>query len=217
LLGVVSRGAPPAPGVLRIRGRAYLRVEREDAPLPVQQVELVHFFVPGRQNKPSTERIGGSVVMSSSSLKLVGVAATSAVVAGVLALPGALALERPGTIRITDAERRHSHIDFGAAGPSAGDVDAYRSVLYNRRIQARPLGHADMVCTTITRSTQSCNATYFLPRGQLVVSGVISSRLIYILAVVGGTEYYNNAHGTLTVTSVHRSPTRELLLFRLVV
>jgi hypothetical protein len=46
---------------------------------------------------------------------------------------------------------------------------------------------------------------------------VISSRLIYILAVVGGTEYYNNAHGTLTVTSVHRSPTRELLLFRLVV
>jgi hypothetical protein len=155
--------------------------------------------------------------MSSLSVKLVGVAATGVVVAGVLTLQGALALERPGMIRITDAERLHSRIDVGARGTSRGDVDIYRLVLYNKRIQAKSLGNADMVCTTITRSTQNCNATYFLPRGQLVVSGVISSRLIYILAVVGGTEYYNNARGTLTVTSLHRSPTRELLVFRLVV
>jgi hypothetical protein len=46
---------------------------------------------------------------------------------------------------------------------------------------------------------------------------VISSRLIYILSIVGGTQYYNNARGTLTVTSMHRAPVRELLLFRLVV
>jgi hypothetical protein len=155
--------------------------------------------------------------MSAWSMKLVGFAAAGVVFAGVLALPGALALERPGTIKITDAERQHSRVDVGPRGPSPGDVDIYRSVLYNRRIQAKPLGHADMVCTTITGSTQSCNATYFLPRGELVVSGVISSRLIYILPVVGGTEYYNNARGTLTVTSVHRAPTRELLVFRLVV
>jgi hypothetical protein len=155
--------------------------------------------------------------MSSLSVKLVGVAATGVAVAGVLMLPGAHALERPGTILITDAEQHHSRIDVGAQGRGRGDVDIYRSILYNKRIQARPLGRADMVCTTITGSTQNCNATYFLPRGQLVVSGVISSRLIYILAVVGGTELYNNARGTLTVTSLHRSPTRELLLFRLVV
>jgi hypothetical protein len=161
--------------------------------------------------------MGGSVSMSSLSVKLVGVAATGVVVAGVLTHPGAHALERPGTIRITDAQRQHSRIDVGPEGRSHGDVDIYRSLLYNKRLQARPLGHADMVCTTITASTQNCNATYFLPRGQLVVSGVISSRLIYILAVVGGTDYYNNARGTLTVTSLHRSPTRELLLFRLVV
>lgn len=155
--------------------------------------------------------------MSSLSVKLVGFAATGIVVAGVLTLQGALALERPGMIRITDEERQHSRIDVGVRGTSRGDVDIYRSVVYNKRIQPGPLGHADMVCTTITGSTQNCNATYFLPRGQLVVSGVISSRLIYILAVVGGTEYYNNARGTLTVTSLQRSPTRELLLFRLVV
>jgi hypothetical protein len=155
--------------------------------------------------------------MSSLSVKLVGVAATGVAVAGVLMLPGAHALERPGMILITDAEQYHSHIDVGAQSRNRGDVDIYRLILYNKRIQARPLGRADMVCTTIAGSTQNCNATYFLPRGQLVVSGVISSRLIYILAVVGGTEYYNNARGTLTVTSLHRSPTRELLLFRLVV
>jgi hypothetical protein len=155
--------------------------------------------------------------MSSLRAKPVALATIAAAVAGTLALPGAQALDRPGAIRITDALRQHSHIDVSPAGRSPGDVDIYRSILYNKRIQSRPLGHAEMVCTTISGSTQSCNATYFLPRGQLVVSGVISSRLIYILAVVGGTEYYNNARGTLTVTSVHRSPVRELLLFRLVV
>jgi hypothetical protein len=146
--------------------------------------------------------------------KLVGIAAA---ITAAVAVPGALALERPGTIQITDAERQHSHIDAGAPGRGAGDVDIYRSILYNKRIQSRPLGRAEMVCTTISGSTQSCHATYFLPRGQLEVSGVISSRLIYILSIVGGTQYYNNARGTLTVTSMHRAPVRELLLFRLVV
>jgi hypothetical protein len=150
------------------------------------------------------------------SAKLVGIAAAVAA-AGAVSVSGAPALDRPGTINITDAEKEHTHVDAGAPGRGPGDVDIYRSILYNRRIQTKPLGRAEMVCTTISRSTQSCHATYFLPRGQLVVSGVISSRLIYILAVVGGTEHYNNARGTLTVTSLHRSPVRELLLFRLVV
>jgi hypothetical protein len=148
-------------------------------------------------------------------MKLMGVAA-AVVASSAVFLPGALALERPGTVRITSAERQHTHVDAGARGRSPGDVDIYRSLLYNRRIQTKPLGRADMVCTTISGSTQSCHGTYFLPRGQLVVDGVISSRLIYLLAVVGGTDLYNNVRGTLTVTSLHRAPVRELLLFRLV-
>jgi hypothetical protein len=150
------------------------------------------------------------------SAKLVGTAAAVAA-AGAATVPPALALERPGTIRITDVEKQHTHVDAGAPGRGPGDVDIYRSILFNKRLQTKPLGRAEMVCTTISGTTQSCHATYFLPRGQLEVSGVISSRLIYILSVVGGTEYYNNARGTLTVTSVRRSPVRELLLFRLVV
>jgi hypothetical protein len=74
-----------------------------------------------------------------------------------------------------------------------------------------------MVCTAVTATIQNCNGTYFLPRGEIVVSGVVSSRLIFVLAVVGGTDLYNNVRGTLTVTSVRRSPPRDLLVFRLTV
>ena len=153
--------------------------------------------------------------MSARRAKLAVVGAAGCVAAA-LALPGALAYTKPGAIRITDVETSHTYVDQGVKGKSPGDIDVYRSNLYNRRITTKALGHADMVCTTIAPTAQHCDATYFLPRGELVVSGVIQSRFIYILPVTGGTEYYNNARGTLTVTSLRRSPTRELLVFRLV-
>jgi hypothetical protein len=75
-----------------------------------------------------------------------------------------------------------------------------------------------MTCTAVSLSGQNCSATYVLPRGQVVAEGVIGSRLIYQLAVVGGTGLYNNIRGSLTVTSLHRKrPVRQLLVFRLVV
>ena len=151
--------------------------------------------------------------MSTRKAKLAGVGAAGCVAAA-LALPGALAYNKPGAIRITDVETSHTYVDEGGHGRGPGDVDIYRSNLYNRRITAKALGHADMICRTISGTVQHCDATYFLPRGELVTSGVIQSRLIYILPVTGGTEYYNNARGTLTVTSLRRG--RELLLFRLV-
>jgi hypothetical protein len=155
--------------------------------------------------------------MTSLTAKLVGFTATGIVVAGVIALPGALALNRPGTVTISASLSKHTHVDVASGRRGAGDIDVYRSLLYNKRIQERPLGHADMICTTISGATQQCNATYFLPRGELVVSGVIFSRLIYILAVLGGTDLYNNVRGTLTVTSVRRAPSWDLLVFRLTV
>ncbi len=144
-------------------------------------------------------------------------ALAGALLASLLALPGANALEKPGTVTITDTELRHAHVDAGRTGSSAGDVDIYRLLLYNKRITTRALGRGEMVCTAIGAKGQSCTASYFLPQGQIVVQGVISSRLIYQLAVVGGTGLYNNVRGSLTVTSLHRKPNRELLVFRLVV
>jgi hypothetical protein len=144
-------------------------------------------------------------------------AAAGALLVALLALPGAHALDRPGTITITDSEVRHAHVDSGKAGASAGDVDIYSLLLYNKRITPRSIGHGTMVCTVVSATGQSCRAAYFLPRGEIVAEGVIDSRLIYELAVVGGTGLYNNVRGTLTATSLSRKPSKELLVFRLVV
>jgi hypothetical protein len=150
------------------------------------------------------------------SAKLVTFAAVGAVLTAMLVLPAAQALEHPGTVRITDAETGHVHIDMGKAGKSAGDLDVYSQVLYNKRITSKAIGHGKMTCTAVGNTGQSCTAAYFLPQGEIVVQGVINSRLIYELAVIGGTGLYNNVRGSLTVTSLDRKPSKELLVFRLV-
>jgi hypothetical protein len=136
----------------------------------------------------------------------------------VLVVSGAQALNAPGTITVAGLEIRHAHIDVGKQGPSVGDLDVYTSLIYNKRITPRSIGRATMSCTAVGLASQNCSATYVLPKGEIVAQGVIGSRLIYQLAVVGGTGLYDNVHGSLTVTSLHRKqPVRELLVFRLVV
>jgi hypothetical protein len=136
----------------------------------------------------------------------------------VLVASGAQALNTPGTITVAAQQIRHAHIDIGRRGTSVGDLDVYTSLIYNKRITPRSIGRATMSCTAVGLTGQSCSATYVLPKGKIVVQGVIGSRLIYQLAVVGGTGLYDNVHGSLTVTSLQRQrPVRELLVFRLVV
>ncbi len=142
-------------------------------------------------------------------------AISGALLVGVFTLTGAQALDRPGTVRITDSELRHAHVDVGTDGKSIGDLDVYTVLLYNKRIRAKAIGRATMTCTAVGASGQSCTATYFLPKGAIVTQGVINSRFIYELAVVGGTGLYSNVQGTLTVTSLNRTSSRELLVFRL--
>ena len=75
-----------------------------------------------------------------------------------------------------------------------------------------------MLCTAVSPSNQSCSATYFLPQGEIVVQGVIGSRLIYALAVVGGTGLYDNVRGVADGHVAEAGAVaRELLVFRLVV
>jgi hypothetical protein len=144
--------------------------------------------------------------------------AGGAVLVTVLVVSGAQALNTPGTITVAAQQIRHAHIDFGRRGTSVGDLDVYTSLIYNKRITPRSIGRATMSCTAVSLTDQSCSATYVLPKGKIVVQGVIGSRLIYQLAVVGGTGLYDNVHGSLTVTSLQRQrPVRELLVFRLVV
>jgi hypothetical protein len=126
-------------------------------------------------------------------------------------------LPGPGVIRITQRHVGGGRVDVGRPGPSIGDVQVLRASLYNTNITPNPIGHAELVCAYTGSTSKSCNGTFFLPRGKIVVSGPLLYRQFFELAVVGGTGLYSNARGTLTVTSLAvGAHARDLLLFRLV-
>ncbi len=150
--------------------------------------------------------------MKRTAIQLVAAAALLAVAAPA---SGTRALDTPGNIRITDRLVRHTHVDEGKRGPGAGDLDFYRQLLFNHGITASPIGHSDLTCVNTGTGSSNCTGTYFLPRGKIMVGGVIASRLFYEIAVFGGTGIYDNVRGTLTVTYLGGSPAHEFLLFRL--
>jgi hypothetical protein len=131
--------------------------------------------------------------------------------------PSSQALSRPGTIRITTREVAHRIIDHGPRGAGVGDVEVSRSLLYNKGITKRAIGHGEIVCTFTGRRSRVCNGTYFLPKGKIVVAGALVFRQFYEFAVLGGTGLYNNVQGSLTVTTTTPKPRRDILTFRLVV
>ncbi len=135
----------------------------------------------------------------------------------VAAAPASQALERPGTIRITTREVASRVFDHGPRGRGPGDVEVSRSLLYNKGLTPRAIGHGEVVCIFTGRRSRVCNGTYFLPRGKVMVTGALVFRQFYEFAVVGGTGIYNNVRGTLTVTSIRPKPRRDILTFRLVV
>jgi hypothetical protein len=142
-------------------------------------------------------------------------AACSALLTITAAASGTSTLTTPGTIRITDRMVKHTHVDGGRRGPSAGDFDFYRQLLFNKGITSAPIGHSDITCVNTGTGSENCSGTFFLPKGKIMVGGVIASRLFYELAVVGGTGIYDNVRGTVTVTYLGGMPAHDFLLFRL--
>jgi len=128
-----------------------------------------------------------------------------------------LALTAPGSIRVTDKLVKHIYVDHGNRGRGAGDLDFFRGQLFNKGITPTAIGHSDITCTNTGTGSMNCTGTYFLPKGKIMVGGVIASRLFYVLAVFGGTGLYDNARGTLTATYLGGAPPKEFLLFRLVI
>jgi hypothetical protein len=122
-----------------------------------------------------------------------------------------------GTIRITARDVDVALVNSGPASRSAGDVLVISQLLYNKGITKQAIGHSDLVCTYTSRRSRQCNGTYFLPKGKIVVSGSMRWRVFFKLAVVGGTDLYNNVRGSMTGSIYSRGPRRELLVFRLIV
>ena len=135
------------------------------------------------------------------------------------ALAAALAAEAtheatgPATVRLTDRQLTLTRVSGGNGG--VGDVEIARFTLYAPESSTRPIGHAILSCTFVSKAERSCNGTYVVPSGMILTAGVLTTRLLYSAAIVGGTGLYNNARGTLTVTAKGLKPRREFLLFRL--
>ncbi len=121
----------------------------------------------------------------------------------------------PAQIRITDIQvtYRMSHPVHGGA---PGTIETITQRLYNPSLSQKPIGRSVIACTYIDARNRTCAATYLLPKGSLVATGALQSRLFYEIPIVGGTGLYDNARGTLTVTATHLRPRHEVLLFRLV-
>lgn len=132
-------------------------------------------------------------------------------------------LDRPGVVRITNRQLTRVPVDIGSPGVTPGDTLVLTHLLYNLRITQRALGHEEAVCTYLGRGgvlgggSRSCQITFYLPEGRILVAGTVHNLLFFTLPVVGGTGIYDNVGGTLTVTYLGNNPVRQLLLFRLTV
>ena len=127
------------------------------------------------------------------------------------------ALNPPGgLIRITARDVEVEVVNRGPARRSAGDVLLIRQLLFNKGVRKDAIGRSDVVCTYTGSRDRQCNATYFMPRGKIVVSGSMRYRGYFKLAVVGGTDLYNNVRGSVSGLTFARGPRRELLVFRLI-
>lgn len=130
---------------------------------------------------------------------------------------GSPTLSGPAVVRITSKDVMVIFDNRGAQSRGAGDVLLIRQLLFNKGIRKDALGHSDLVCTYTGSRARQCSGTYFLPRGKIVVAGSLRYREFFKLAVVGGTDIYNNVRGSMSGTTYTRSPRREILVFRLVV
>lgn len=156
-------------------------------------------------------------------LGLCAAAGTASALTLLLTSTDSQALTGPGQVRVTSRQVLKSEADVGAVGSSTGDVTVTSSLVYNRRVTTKPIGHSEMLCTYLGRGgslgsgSRHCTTTVFLPQGKLVAEGITHNMFFYELVVVGGTGIYSNVQGTLTVTFLGSGPRRELLLFRLTV
>jgi hypothetical protein len=137
------------------------------------------------------------------------------VVALLLATSQAGGSTGPATITISNRWTRLTRVDVGAHGASAGDLEIIHQILY-RHVTSTVIGSADLLCTLLSRTASMCSGAYQLPKGTLVTAGEVdTTTLLYEVPITGGTGLYDNARGSLVVTTTSLKPRREILVFRL--
>ncbi len=78
----------------------------------------------------------------------------------------------------------------------------------------RRVGRSHLICFSISQFERGCHGTYTFPRGDIVAAGTVQDAG-YVLAVVGGTGFYDNARGAVRV-SPSGAQARHRVFFQLV-
>jgi len=129
-------------------------------------------------------------------------------VAAGLALP-MLGLTAPAavadtTLTLFEHDTVQYQADVGAPGPGPGDQFIFAGDVFDRP-GGMFLGTTGGSCTTLTADKSTCNGTFNLAGGQIVIQGVDETDAIFTrgetvpFTIVGGNGIYQNAHGTGTV------------------
>jgi hypothetical protein len=105
--------------------------------------------------------------------------------------------------------------DLGGPGPGPGDQFVFAGDVFDRP-GGMFLGTTGGSCTTLTGTDtagqQTCNATFNLAGGQIVIQGVTDTAALFVrneavsLSIVGGNGVYQNARGDGTVQLVAGVP-----------
>lgn len=140
-------------------------------------------------------------------MKHARVTATAATLAAAALLSGAVAssigaASGVAALRIYERPGKTSVVDNAPKGPKAGrgDLVLYANPVFDRH--GTQIGTDHGVCTMLNATQSMCEATIVLPKGQIVTHGLQSARMRYEVAVIGGTNSYAGAHGTMTARPI---------------
>jgi Allene oxide cyclase barrel like domain len=131
---------------------------------------------------------------------------------GIVLAPTAVA---DTTLALFEHDTVQYQADLGGPGPGPGDQIVFAGDVFDRP-GGMFLGTHGGSCTTLTGNETSgqstCNGTFNLAGGQIVVQGVVDTAAVLVrneavpLSIVGGTGMYQNASGDGTVQLVAGVP-----------
>lgn len=119
------------------------------------------------------------------------------------------------TLTLFERDTVQHQADLGGPGPGPGNQFVFAGDVFDRPGGVF-LGTTGGSCTTLTGSDKSgqttCNGTFNLAGGQIVVQGVVDTAALFVrnetvpLSIIGGTGMYQSASGTGTVQLVAGVP-----------
>ena len=130
------------------------------------------------------------------------------IVALALSAAGASAHDNGNAFQLTGkAIAPPTNLDLGAPGPSVGDQQIISMDVFKGD---KRVGESHVVCTSVRAGIVQCDNVTSLPGGQIVAAGLVTDaqeeQSPFTQAITGGTGYYRNAHGQLTVSEAGPQP-----------